>query len=192
MGNGEQRWTGGCTHLYTPGPCLRGEVSGLAARVVSTRPAGVPPAACEAAPLTRLLSQQVLYFIPWFRSAVLRHICENEFCLACELSFLFHMLRIGAKATVCQVRSSRSCCASLTRGTHTHTAAGSPPSWLRFSAKDPLNSAFLDEGVLLRTNAVYCPANHPPRARILSRSFSLSLSLLGAGVQPAAVTEADP
>jgi hypothetical protein len=47
---------------------------------------------------------QVLYFNPWLRSAVLRHICENEFCLACELSFLFHMLRIGAKATVCQVR----------------------------------------------------------------------------------------
>jgi hypothetical protein len=33
----------------------------------------------------------------------------------------------------------------------------------RFSAKDPLNSAFLDGGVLYRTHAACCPASHPPR-----------------------------
>jgi hypothetical protein len=32
------------------------------------------------------------------------------------------------------------------------------------TAKDPLNSAFLDGGVLLRTHAVCCRAKHPPRA----------------------------
>jgi hypothetical protein len=31
----------------------------------------------------------------------------------------------------------------------------------------PLNSAFLDGGVLHRTHAVYCPANHPKRTRRL-------------------------
>jgi hypothetical protein len=35
--------------------------------------------------------------------------------------------------------------------------------WVRFSAKDPLNSAFLHGGVLHRTHTVDCPANHPPR-----------------------------
>jgi hypothetical protein len=33
--------------------------------------------------------------------------------------------------------------------------------------KDPLNSAFLDGGVLHRTHAVCCAANHPPRTRDL-------------------------
>jgi hypothetical protein len=36
---------------------------------------------------------------------------------------------------------------------------------MRFSAKDPLNSAFLDGGVLHRTYAVSCLANHPPHTR---------------------------
>jgi hypothetical protein len=56
-----------------------------------------------------------------------------------------------------QVRTQLS---SVHRGTHAHTAAGRT-SWLRFSAKDPLNSAFLDGGRTAPT-PVCCPATHPP------------------------------
>jgi serine/threonine protein kinase len=56
-----------------------------------------------------------------------------------------------------QVRTQLS---SVHRGTHAHTAAGRT-SWLRFSAKDPLNSAFLDGGRTAPT-PVCCAATHPP------------------------------
>ena len=35
---------------------------------------------------------QVLYFAPVLRGAVRAHLCTRDYCLACELAFLFHML----------------------------------------------------------------------------------------------------
>uniref|UniRef100_A0A8D8V831 PAN2-PAN3 deadenylation complex catalytic subunit PAN2 n=1 Tax=Cacopsylla melanoneura TaxID=428564 RepID=A0A8D8V831_9HEMI len=43
---------------------------------------------------------QVLFFIEPLRKAVLSHLCTTEFCLCCELSFLFHMLSV-AKSLPC-------------------------------------------------------------------------------------------
>ncbi|KAF8066299.1 Pan2 [Scenedesmus sp. PABB004] len=47
---------------------------------------------------------QVLYFTPSFRAAVLAHVPEpgSEFCLACELLFLFKMLLTPAGGLPCQ------------------------------------------------------------------------------------------
>nr|XP_040577554.1 PAN2-PAN3 deadenylation complex catalytic subunit PAN2-like [Lepeophtheirus salmonis] len=41
---------------------------------------------------------QILYFIENFHKMILNHVCTRETCLACELSFLFHMMNHSSGA----------------------------------------------------------------------------------------------
>lgn len=42
-----------------------------------------------------------MYFSEPIRRAMLNHLCEMEFCLSCELGFLFHMLE-NSQGLPCQ------------------------------------------------------------------------------------------
>lgn len=47
----------------------------------------------------------LLYYIPQLRVHVLNHLCESEFCLLSELSFLFHMMGASRGQSACQAKN---------------------------------------------------------------------------------------
>lgn len=49
---------------------------------------------------------QVLYFNPHLRINLLNHLCNKDFCLSCELGFLFHMLDKARGTSVPNVQAS--------------------------------------------------------------------------------------
>ncbi|KAJ6658133.1 hypothetical protein lerEdw1_001609 [Lerista edwardsae] len=62
---------------------------------------------------------QVLYFLEPVRCLVQNHLCQKEFCLSCELGFLFHMLDLS-RGDPCQ----SSCFWNGAEGTQEVTALG--------------------------------------------------------------------
>nr|XP_014348135.1 PREDICTED: PAB-dependent poly(A)-specific ribonuclease subunit PAN2 [Latimeria chalumnae] len=55
--------------------------------------------------------RKVLYFLEPVRCLVQNHLCQKEFCLGCELGFLFHMLDLS-RGDPCQVKGL-SCCVTF-------------------------------------------------------------------------------
>lgn len=45
---------------------------------------------------------QVLYFTPPLRSAIGNHVCDRQWCISCELGFLFHMFDLGGAGMACE------------------------------------------------------------------------------------------
>lgn len=45
---------------------------------------------------------QVLYFTPPLRRAISSHVCDRQWCISCELGFLFHMFDLGGAGMACE------------------------------------------------------------------------------------------
>lgn len=45
---------------------------------------------------------QILYFTPPIRIAVGNHVCNRDWCISCELGFLFHMFDLGGAGMACE------------------------------------------------------------------------------------------
>lgn len=45
---------------------------------------------------------QVLYFTPPLRKAIGNHVCDRQWCISCELGFLFHMFDLGGAGMACE------------------------------------------------------------------------------------------